>query len=168
MTTTLYDLTIPVFIRNLENLDRILSKGETFAVEKGVDPAELLNARLIEDMGTLISQIQRASDSAKGTPVRLGAVENVAMADEETSFADLHARIARTIAFLNTVPREGVDGKEDIAVTLQTPSRTFDFTGQSYVLNFVLPNFYFHVTTAYAILRMKGVPIGKIDYLGGI
>lgn len=168
MTTALYDLTVPVFIRHLENLDRILAKGEAFAAEKGIHASELLNARLIDDMGTLVGQVQRASDSAKGMPVRLGAIENVAMADTEASFADLHARIARTIAVLKTVPREGVDGREEIAVTLQTPSRTFDFTGRSYVLDFVLPNFFFHVTTAYALLRMKGVPIGKIDYLGGI
>ncbi|TPG55007.1 DUF1993 domain-containing protein [Sphingomonas glacialis] len=168
MSTSLYDLTIPIFIRNLESLDAVLSKGEAFASEKGIDPSELLEARLYEDMAPLISQIQRVSDSAKGTAVRLGGVENVVMADEEKTFADLHARIAKTIAFLKTVPRDAIDGKEEAQVTLQTPRQTFDFTGLSFVQTFVLPNFYFHMTTAYGLLRMKGVPLGKLDYLGGI
>lgn len=168
MSTSLYDLTIPIFIRNLESLDAILSNGDAFASEKGIDPSELLEARLYEDMAPLISQIQRVSDSAKGTAVRLGGVENVVMADEEKTFADLHDRIAKTIAFLKTVPRDAIDGKEDAAVSLQTPRQTFDFTGLSFVQTFVLPNFYFHMTTAYGLLRMKGVPLGKLDYLGGI
>ena len=167
MATTLYDLTVPTFIGNLENLAKILAKGEAFAAEKGMDPAELLDARLIDDMGTLISQIQRASDSAKGVPVRFG-FENIAMPDEEVSFTDLQTRIARTTAYLKTVPRDALDGKEDATVTLATPNRSFDFTGIGYVQNFALPNFYFHVTTAYALLRMRGVPIGKMDFLGGI
>ena len=167
MATSLYDLTVPVFIRNLENLAKILAKGEAFAAEKGIDPVDLLNARLIDDMGTLISQIQRASDSAKGLPVRFG-FENLALADEEATFADLQTRIAKTVAYLKTVPHEAIDGKEDAAVTLATPNRSFEFTGIGFVQNFALPNFYFHVTTAYALLRMKGVPIGKMDYLGGV
>ncbi len=166
MTISLYDLTVPVFIRNLTNLSAILAKGEAFAAEKGIDPAELVTARLFEDMAPLSGQIQRASDTAKFAVVRLGGIDNVAMADEETTFADLHARIDKTIALLESVPREAIDGKEDAAVTLQTPNRTTEFTGQSYALTFVLPNFYFHVTTAYAILRHKGVPIGKRDFLG--
>lgn len=168
MSTSLYDLTIPIFLRNLATLDTILAKAEAFAAEKGMDPKELLEARLYEDMAPLVSQIQRVSDSAKGTAVRLGGIENVVMADEEKTFADLRARIAKTIAFLETVPRDAIDGKEDIAVTLKTPSRSFDFAGLSFVQNFVLPNFYFHMTTAYGLLRMKGVPLGKMDYLGGV
>jgi len=168
MSTSLYDLTIPIFIRNLESLDAILSKGEAFASEKGIAESDLLEARLYEDMAPLISQVQRVSDSAKGTAVRLGGVENVVMADEEKTFAELHDRIAKTIAFLKTVPRDAIDGKEDAAVSLQTPRQTFDFTGLGFVQTFVLPNFYFHMTTAYGLLRMKGVPLGKLDYLGGI
>ena len=168
MTTSLHDLTAPVLIRALGSLSAILAKGEAFAVEQGMDPAALLDARLIEDMGSLTMQVQRASDTAKGAMVRIGGVEGVAMPDEEASFADLQQRIAATIAFLESVPREAIDGKEDAVVTLTTPGGSFDFTGRSYALNFVLPNFFFHVTTAYAILRHKGVPIGKLDYLGGI
>jgi hypothetical protein len=168
MATQLYDLTVPVFLRGFTAMSGFLAKGEAFADEKRLDPAELLNARLIEDMGPLTSQVQRASDAAKFTMVRIGGIENVAMADEEDSFADLQDRIAKTLAFLNAVPREAIDGKEDAPVTLTTPRGSFDFTGRSYVLNFVMPNFYFHVTTAYALLRHKGVPIGKMDFLGGI
>lgn len=168
MATELYDLTVPAFLRGFTAMSGFLAKGEAFAEEKGIDPAELLNARLIEDMGPLTSQVQRASDAAKLTMVRIGGVENVAMPDEETSFADLQDRIAKTLAFLNTVPRDAIDGKEDAKVELKLPNRTLEFTGRSYALGFVLPNFYFHVTTAYALLRHKGVPIGKMDYLGGV
>ncbi|MEG3178151.1 DUF1993 domain-containing protein [Sphingomonas sp. RB3P16] len=168
MSTSLYDLTIPIFIRNLESLDAILAKGEAFATEQAIAESDLLDARLYEDMAPLVSQVQRVSDSAKGTAVRLGGIENVAMADEEKTFADLHARIAKTIAFLKTVPRDAIDGKEEAKVTLQTPRQTFDFTGLGFVQTFALPNFYFHMTTAYGLLRMKGVPLGKLDYLGGI
>lgn len=168
MTTSLYDITVPVLLRSLGSLSTILTKGEAFAAEKGIDPAELLGARLIEDMGSLITQVQRASDAAKGAMVRIGGVENVAMPDEEASFADLQERIAKTMAFLKAVPRDAIDGKEDATVTLTTPGGSFDFTGRGYVLNFLLPNFFFHVTTAYGLLRHKGAPIGKLDYLGGI
>ena len=167
MATQLYDLTVPVFLRGFHAMSGFLAKGEAYAAEKGIDPAELLGARLIEDMGPLTSQVQRASDAAKFTVVRIGGVENVAMADEEASFTDLQARIAKTVAFLEAVPRDAIDGKEEAKVELKLPNRTMEFTGQVYVLGFVLPNFYFHVTTAYALLRHKGVPIGKMDYLGG-
>jgi len=166
MATQLYDLTVPVFLRGFQSMSAFLAKGEAFAAEKGLDPAELVNARLIEDMAPLTSQVQRASDSAKLAMVRIGGVENVPMPDEEASFADLQARIAKTVAFLNTVPREAIDGKEDAPVEIKLPNRTLNFTGGAYVLGFVLPNFYFHVTTAYNILRHNGVEVGKRDFLG--
>lgn len=168
MTTQLYDLTVPIFLRGFHAMSGFLAKGEAFAAEQGLDPAELLNARLFEDMATLTGQVQRVSDGARFALVRLGGIENVAMADEEASFADLQDRIAKTVAFLKAVPRDAIDGKEDAAITLTTPRASFDFTGRGYVTDFALPNFYFHVTTAYAILRHKGVPIGKMDFLGGI
>jgi hypothetical protein len=168
MTTQLYDLTVPAFLRGFHAMSGFLAKGEAFAAEKGIDPAELLTARLFEDMAALPGQVQRASDAAKLAAVRLGGVENVPMADEEASFAELQERIAKTVAFLKAVPREAIDGKEDAVVTVTTPRTSFDFTGLSYATNFALPNFYFHVTTAYGILRHKGVPIGKMDYFGGI
>jgi hypothetical protein len=166
MSTSLYDLTVPLFLRGFGVMSTLLAKGEAYAAEKGIDPAELLNARLIEDMQTLIYQVQRASDTAKFTVVRVGDIENVAWADEETSFAELQARIAKTVAFLQAVPREAIDGKEDAHVELKASNRTLEFTGQSYVLGFALPNFYFHMTTTYALLRARGVPLGKMDFLG--
>jgi uncharacterized protein len=168
LATDLYTLTAPVFLRALNNLDKILDKGRAFAAEKGIDEKELLEARLIDDMGNLISQIQRVSDSAKGAMVRLGGVENVVMEDNETTFDDLKARIAKTIDFVKSVPADAVNGKEDAQVVLTFPNGELKFDGRSYLLGFVHPNFYFHVTTAYDILRSKGVQIGKMDFLGGV
>jgi uncharacterized protein len=166
MSLSLYDITVPVFLRNFANLTEILKKGEAFADEKGIAHKELLEARLVEDMYPLTAQIQRASDSAKFTAVRVGQVESVSMADEEVTFADLHARIEKTVAFLNTVDPASMANREDAEVILTTRNGSKTFTGAGYVLNFALPNFYFHVTTAYAILRHKGVPVGKMDYIG--
>ncbi len=166
MSTPLYDLTIPVFLRGLRNLEAVLVKGEDFAAKGGLDPQTLFDARLAADMYPLPGQIQRASDTAKFAAVRLGGVDNVSFPDDETSFADLHARIAKTVDFLKAVPREAVDGKEGAEVILKTGGGERRFTGIDYALGFALPNFFFHVTTAYAILRHKGVPIGKLDYLG--
>ena len=168
MATDLHALTAPVFVRALNNLDKILDKARAFAAEKGIDEQELLEARLIGDMGNLISQIQRASDSSKGCMVRLGGVENVAMDDNETTFDDLKARIAKTIEFVKSVPADAINGKEDAEILLKFPDGELKFAGRDYLLGFVHPNFYFHVTTAYALLRMKGVPIGKRDFLGGV
>ncbi len=166
MSLSLYDVSVPAFLRGFANLTEILKKAEAFADENGIAHKELLEARLIEDMLPLTGQIQRASDAAKFVPVRLGAVENVSMADEEVTFADLHARIDKTVAFLKDVVPAGMADRDDIDVVVKTRSGETAFTGKSYVLGFALPNFYFHVTTAYAILRHKGVPIGKMDYLG--
>jgi uncharacterized protein len=168
VATELHALTAPIFVRALSNLDKILDKGRAFAAERGMDEQELLDARLIDDMGNLISQIQRASDAAKGTMVRLGGVENVVMADNEATFGDLKARIARTVEFVKSVPADAVNGQEGREVVVKLPSAELKFDAISYLLGFAQPNFYFHVATAYDILRMKGVPIGKRDFLGGI
>jgi hypothetical protein len=169
MATSLYDLSVPVYIRSLTNLSAILGKGAAFAAGKGLDPADLLATRLIDDMAALPAQVQRATDTAKGTMVRVGGVDNVVFEDNEASFEALQERIGKTIAFIRAVPREALDGKEDAPVTLTLgDGRAIPFTGRSYVLGFAVPNFFFHVTTAYALLRHRGVPIGKLDYLGGI
>jgi hypothetical protein len=164
--TNLYDITVPAFRRGFASLSAILTTGEAFAREHGIAEADMLDTRLIADMAPLTAQVQRASDTAKGAMVRIGVVPNVPMADDETSFAALQQRIAATLAFIDGVPRAAIDGKEDATVTLTTRSGSQDFTGRSYALGFVLPNFYFHITTAYALLRMRGVAIGKLDYLG--
>ena len=165
---SLYDVTVPVFIRSLGNLDAFLAKGAEWFAEQGRPESELTEARLIEDMHPLTAQIQRASDTAKGVVTRVGGAENVSMPDEEKTIADLRARIAKTIAVLEGARREDFEDKEGIKVEIWTPSRMLVFNGKSYVLDFVVPNFFFHMTTAYALLRKAGVPVGKVDYLGAI
>ena len=163
---SLYDTTIPVFIRGLTSLSTMLDKAREWAGDAGVAEAALTDARLIADMHPLVYQVQRASDTAKGTAVRVGQVENAVFADEEATIDDLKARIAKTIAFLEAVPREAIDGREEARVVLTLPNREMEFTGTSYATGFALPNFFFHVSMAYALLRMKGVPLGKRDFLG--
>lgn len=168
MATELYDLTVPVFLRGFKAMAAFLEKARAHADARGIAHEELLTARLYEDMAPLTAQIQRASDAAKFAAARLAGIEPPAMPDTEASFDELQARIAATMAFLESVPREAVDGREEADVELKTPSRSFHFKGRGYLLGFALPNLYFHVTTAYGILRHKGVPLGKMDYLGGI
>lgn len=168
MATELYDVSAPVFTRALRNLSAILDKGQAFAADQGIDPIDLLATRLVDDMADLPAQVQRACDSAKGVMVRVGGVPNTIFPDEETTFPELKERIARVIAFIEAVPRAALDGKEEAEVLMELPGGTYKFTGRSYVLGFALPNFYFHVTMAYALLRHRGVPIGKLDYLGGL
>lgn len=163
---SLYDVTIPAFLRGFANLSAIIDKARAYAREQGIAESTLTEARLIEDMAPFTAQIQRCSDTAKGLAVRIGQVETVAMPDEEVTFDDLRARIDKTVAFLKSVPRESFDGRDDAEVMLPTPGGDIAFTGASYAIGFAIPNFYFHLTTAYALLRMKGVAVGKIDYLG--
>ncbi|RXF74806.1 DUF1993 domain-containing protein [Hansschlegelia zhihuaiae] len=166
MPTSLYDITVPPLLRGLRNLDAVLAKGEAYAKAEGVDPVSLLATRLAPDMYPLTAQVQRASDTAKFTVVRIGGVENVPFADDEQSFADLHARIAKTSDFLKAAPREAIDGKEEAEVVLKAGGGERRFRAIDYALGFVLPNFFFHATTAYDLLRHRGVPLGKMDYLG--
>ncbi|RYE01778.1 MAG: DUF1993 domain-containing protein [Sphingomonadales bacterium] len=168
MATALYDISVPAFLRGFAAMAAFLEKGRVWADEQGVPHEELLNARIYEDMAPLTSQIQRVSDGAKLAVARLAEVQGPAMPDTEASFAELQARIAATVDFIKSVPRERIDGREDAEIVLKLPNTELKFTGRSYVTGFALPNFYFHVTTAYALLRMKGVPVGKRDYLGGI
>jgi hypothetical protein len=167
MATELYDLTVPVFLRGFAAMAAILEKGRTHADEQGIAHEELLQARLIADMHPLVYQVQRASDAAKFCAARLGQVDAPATADEEASFADLQNRIARTVDFLQSVPAAGVNGREDAAITIKLPNRSFEMRGLDYAQGFAIPNFYFHATMTYALLRMKGVPVGKMDFLGG-
>jgi hypothetical protein len=162
----MYQASIPVLDRGLANLSTILEKGFAYADERKVDPAVLVGARLALDMRPLSAQVQFASDSAKGCAARLAGVAVPSFADTEITFDDLQKRISNTRAFMRTVTPAQVDGSENRAVTLKFPSGEMAFTGQSYLLTFALPNFFFHVTTAYDILRHLGVPLGKIDYLG--
>lgn len=166
-TIDMYQASVPILVRALTNLKGILSKAEAWAEEKGVKEATVLNARLALDMLPFAKQIQLVSDTAKGGAARLGNVENPSYADDEASFAELHERLQKTIDFIQSVPQAGFDGAESRQIVLKFPSRTLEFTGLAYLTGFVIPNTFFHVTTAYAILRHSGVALGKSDFLGG-
>lgn len=166
MTLSLYQASVPVCIRALNNLAAILKKAEVHAAEKKIDPGVFITARLAPTMYPLSRQIQIATDIAKGGAARLAGVENPSYADTETTFDELQARLAKTIAFLQTIKAEQVDGNEDKDIKLKVGGRELEFKGQAYLLTFVLPNVFFHVTTAYAILRHNGVELSKADYLG--
>ena len=162
MSISMYRASIPVFIRALNNLSAILKKGEGHA-----GSASFIDARLAPDMLTLAGQVQRASDTAKVTVARLGGIDNPSFPDTEKTFAELQARIKKTIDFLQSVKPEQIDGSEQKKIEFKAGQRELKFTGVDYLLGFALPNFFFHVTTAYAILRHSGVAVGKMDYLGG-
>jgi hypothetical protein len=161
MAYDIYDASIPTLIHMLGSLSAILAKGEAHG---GIDPSE---ARLAPDMLPLKNQVYIATDGAKGCGARLAGVDIPKFEDTEASFAELRARCAKTIAFLKTLDRAQFKGAEDKQVVLKFPNTTFEFNGADYVGKFVLPNVYFHITTAYGILRSNGVALGKSDYLGG-
>jgi hypothetical protein len=162
---TLYDQLITVFSKMLTNLDKVLAKAEADAETREIDPTVFVNGRLAPDMLPLVRQVQIMSDMAKNGASRLAGAEVPKWADEESSFADLHARVAKTIAHLQAFKPAQFDGAETRAIELKFPNGTLTFTGKDYFLEFVVPNFYFHYTTAYAILRHNGVPIGKRDFI---
>ena len=166
MTISMHKASAPVFLRMLTNLDQLLAKAEDNAKARGFDPDLLVTQRLAPDMRPLSSQIQLASDSAKGAMARLSGGTPPAMPDTETTIDQLRARIAATIDYVKSVPAEAVDGSEERDVVLKTPSGDIPFKGLAFLTGFALPNFLVHVTTAYAILRHSGVPLGKLDFLG--
>ncbi len=163
MTLSLYDVSIPPFIHSLKSLSAILEKGRLHA---SADEASLIESRLIDDMGALPFQIQRLSDTAKGCAVRVGKAEPVAMEDNEKTFPELQARIAKTIEVLEKLDPKSMDGMEDEEIVMKLRSGERRLKGRNYVLSYAVPNFYFHLCMAYAILRKEGVQIGKTDYLG--
>lgn len=167
MALSMYQASIPVFIRMLGNLSKILDKAAAHAEAKKIDPAVLIRDRLAPDMLPFSFQIQTATDSAKGCAARLAGIEPPSFADTESTFPELKERIEKTLAFLQTATAAQIDGSEDRTVILKMRSGEMQFKGQDYLLHFALPNFYFHVTTAYAILRHNGVDVGKADFLGG-
>ncbi|AJD43275.1 DUF1993 domain-containing protein [Rhizobium sp. SEMIA 4085] len=166
MSTSMYRLTVPMFQRGLTTLKNYLEKAEAYAKEKGIDPNELVAARLAPDMLPLSGQYQRASDSAKLAVARLTATEAPKFEDSETTIAELRERIGKTEAYLATIAPQALEGTETNEVTIAPGGNKMTFRGDEYVATFALPNFYFHVATAHAILRNQGVPVGKIDYLG--
>lgn len=166
MTISMYTASVPVFKQLLSALNSILVKAES-AVNNTSDPDTLLHARLFPDMFDFTRQVQIATDFAKGVTARLAGEDVPVYEDNETTFSELRARITKTLAFISSIPAEKIDGSEtrEIITRPGTPKERI-FNGQSYLLHYGLPQFFFHITTAYAILRNNGIEIGKRDYMG--
>ncbi len=161
MPLSMSQASIPLFLRALRNLAAIFEKAAAHP-----DAASFAEARLAPDMLTLAGQVQRASDAAKGCAARLSGTQAPSFADEEKTLAELQERIRKTIDYLKSVPASSIDGSEERAITLKAGKSELNFTGVQYLQGFAIPNFFFHVTVAYAILRHKGLEIGKMDFLG--
>jgi uncharacterized protein len=166
MSLSMYQASVPVFLRGLKNLSGVLAKGAASAAERKIDPAVFLTARLAPDMFALARQVQIASDHAKGATARLAGVEVPRFEDNEASFEELQQRLIRVAEFVQTFDAHKIDGSEEREIVLPIGGRTMTFRGQTYLLQFALPNFYFHCTTTYAILRHNGVSVGKRDFIG--
>jgi len=166
MSFSIYEVLVPSSNTFLGNLDTILDKAAEFAQRKEIDPAVLLNARLAPDMFPLTRQVQIACDMVKGAAARLSGTEIPKFEDNETTLPELKARIAKTLAFVNSIAADKFTGSEKREIVLQTRRGDLKFVGGEYLRDFVLPNLHFHVTTAYLILRHNGVDLGKKDYLG--
>ncbi len=166
MKLSMYEATVPPFIRSLESLAAVLEKAAAHCEAKKIDPAVLVGARLYPDMFPLAKQVQIAADAAKGGSGRIAQVEPPAFEDNEVTFADLVARLRKTVEFLKTLDAAKFEGAEDRTCTWKTRKGEKSMQGMPYLLTHVTPNLYFHVTTAYAILRHNGVEIGKGDFLG--
>jgi hypothetical protein len=168
MAISMYQASVPVFIKMLGNLRSILEKAAADAAARKIDEAVFVNARLAPDMLPLSFQIQVATDFARGTSARLAGVEMPSVEDKEATFAELIARIDAAIAYVRTFSPAQIDGSEAREITRKVRGNPITFSGLGYLVNYALPNFYFHVTTAYAILRHNGVEIGKPDYIGSV
>lgn len=168
MSLSLYEASVPGFVNTLNSLSGILDKAAAFADAKKIDPSVLVAARLAPDMHPLSRQIQIASDAVKGGVARLAGVEVPSFADTETTLPELKARITKTIDFMNGIDKARFDGAEDRAITLKVGPNELTFPAKVFLFEFVTPNFFFHTTTAYAILRHNGVDVGKQDFLAGL
>jgi hypothetical protein len=164
----MYQASIPAFVQMLNNISAIMDKAEAHARSREIDPEVLLNYRLAPDMLPFVRQIQIAADLAKGAAARLAGVEVPKHDDIEKTFADLKARLGKTVAFVQSFKPTDIDGSEDREINLTLGEHTMSFKGQPYLVHFVMPNFYFHCTTAYDILRHCGVELGKRDFIGTI
>ncbi len=168
MPLSLYDFSIPALCRGLTNLSAILDKAAAHAAARKFDSIVLVQSRLYPDMFPLSRQVQIACDTAKGAAARLAGIENPKHEDTEVTLADLKLRVAKTLDFVKSVIPDQLRGSENHAIELKFPSRTLRFTRRAYLTDFVLPNFYFHQSMVYALLRNNGVEIGKVDFLGAI
>lgn len=168
MSLSIYDACVPVFVRGLDNLSAILEKAVLHVEAQALDAADLIDARLAPDMLTLAGQVQRASDASKACGSRLAGIEIPSFADDEKTFPQLQARIAKTVTFLQSLDPPRIEGSAERMITINVARAPLTISGKALLLTFSLPNFFFHVTTAYDILRQQGVTIGKMDYLGNL
>jgi hypothetical protein len=168
MKISMYEASIPTFLHTLGNLKTFLEKGAAHAEARKYDPNLLTATRLTADMLPLTRQVQIASDAAKGAAARLTGVDPPKFEDNETTLADLIARVSKTIDYLEGFKPEQFEGADDRTITIQTPRQTFTFPGLIFLRHWAIPNFFFHVTTAYNLLRQNGVELGKADYLGRV
>ena len=166
MQITMYQASAPRFVHMLKNLSSMLDKAQAHAEARKIDPAALTTFRLYPDMFPFSRQVQVACDVAKGVAARLAGVEVPRHEDTEQTFPELKARIAKTIAFIETIRPEQIDGSEEKDIVVKLGKQEYRFKGMQYLLNWAYPNFYFHVTTAYNILRHNGVELGKRDFVG--
>lgn len=167
MTISMYNASVPIFKQMLTSLSAILDKAKSYSDANKIAPENLLKAKLFPDMFDLIRQVQIASDFAKGVSARLAGIDVPPHEDTETSFDELRVRINKTLAFIDSLTSEQINGSEEREIVTQagTPKEK-KFLGQNYLLHYGLPHFFFHVTTAYDILRSNGIEIGKRDYIG--
>jgi hypothetical protein len=168
MKISMYQASVPVFVQFLTSLSAILKKAADHAAAKKIDPSVLVNGRLSPDMFAFARQVQIATDHAKGATARLSGSEVPSYPDTEATFDELHARIAKTLDYIQSFKPAQIDGSDEKPIHIKAGKHELDFTGADYLLHFAMPNFYFHVTTAYAILRHNGVEIGKMDFMGGM
>ncbi len=166
MSLSMYQASVPVFVQMLGSLSAVLKKAAAYAEAKKIDPLVMTGARLFPDMLPLTRQVQIASDHAKGACARLSGKEPPSMPDTETTFDELQARIARTLDYVQTFKAADIDGSEDKEIVLTIGGQKYPLKGRQYLLHFAIPNLFFHVTTAYNILREQGVEIGKRDFIG--
>ncbi|HMK42450.1 MAG TPA: DUF1993 domain-containing protein [Methyloceanibacter sp.] len=168
MSMSMYQASVPAFLSMLKNLTAIIEKAESYAAEHKIADEVMINWRLAPDMFPFSRQVQIAADFAKGTTARLAGAEVPSYPDEEKTFAELKARIAKTMKFVQGFKAKDIDGSENRDISLKIGGQDMHFKGEPYLVHFALPNFYFHATTAYAILRRCGVEIGKRDFLGEV
>lgn len=166
MSLSMYDASIPQFVKTLDNLAKILTKAEAYATSKKITPSALLEARLFPDMFHFTKQIQILTDQVRHGCARLAGVELLKMEDNETSFAQLLDRVQKTIQYLEKITPAQMNGTEEKEIKFSIGDYKFEYTGQQYLITWVIPNFYFHVTTAYNLLRHGGLDIGKSVFLG--
>jgi hypothetical protein len=168
MSISMYEISIPILTRGLNNLSAILDKAIAQAETKKYDSLSLAQTRLFPDMHPLVRQVQISCDTAKGAAARLAGVAVPSHEDNEVTLVEVKARIAKTVAFLKTVTAAQMEGAESRSIELIFPGGTWKFTGIAYLTDFALPNFYFHLSMTYALLRKSGIEIGKGDFLGAI